>query len=143
MVFGSVGSRRARLRTLVGLIGISFAIPIYGLIFLLPLGVAMSLTGFFVSHYLNAAVTDSAQRATVLSFRGLAFNLAYGTVGLLFAALTRRLQQHGPPDVVFAEALRWLPWYFVISTVLVVFVEARLLSRARPQKSNPSVRPDV
>lgn len=27
-----------------------------------------------VSHYLNA-ITDSAQRATVLSFKGLAFNL--------------------------------------------------------------------
>jgi hypothetical protein len=115
---------------LIGLIGISWVVPIYGLFFLLPLGVAMSFTGFFVSHYLNAAVTDSAQRATVLSFRGLAFNLAYGGVGLLFAALTRALQHHGPPDAVFAEALGWLPWYFVVSAALVAVVEFRLLKRA-------------
>jgi MFS family permease len=112
---------------LTGLIGVSFVVPIYGLLFLLPLGVSISLTGFFVSHYLNAAVADSAQRATVLSFRGLAFNLAYGAVGLLFAALTRALQHHGSPDAVFAHALGWLPWYFVASVVLVVVAEARLL----------------
>ncbi len=116
---------------LVGLIGVSFVLPIYGLVFLLPLGVSMSLTGFFVSHYLNAAVTDSAQRATVLSFRGLAFNLAYGAVGLLFATLTRALQHHGPPDAVFAEALGWLPWYFAVAAILVAWVGARLLRRAR------------
>lgn len=115
---------------LAGLIGISFAIPYYGLVFLLPLGVAMSLTTFFVSHYLNVAVTDSAQRATVLSFRGLAFNLAYGAVGLLFAGLTRSLKDQGSPDVVFAKALAWLPWYFVVTVIFVVFAEMRLLSKA-------------
>ena len=114
---------------LLGLIGVACVIPIYGLLFLLPLGVAMSLTTFFVSHYLNAAVTDSARRATVLSFRGLAFNLAYGGVGLLFSGLTRALQSHGSPDVVFAEALRWLPWYFAVSAVLVFVTEMRLLRK--------------
>jgi hypothetical protein len=114
---------------IVGLIGVAFVLPIYGLVFLLPLGVSISLTGYFVSHYLNAAVTDSAQRATVLSFRGLAFNLAYGTVGLLFAALTRALQHHGNPDAVFAEALGWLPWYFVVSATIIAMAGARLLKR--------------
>jgi hypothetical protein len=112
---------------LVGLIGAARVWPIYGLVFLLPLGVAMSLTGFFVSHYLNAAVTDSARRATVLSFRGLAYNLAYGGVGLLFAALTRALGRHSPPDVVFAEALGWLPWYFAATVALLALAGARLL----------------
>lgn len=115
---------------LAGLIGVSFVVPVYGLIFLLPLGVSISLTGYFVSHYLNAAVTDSAQRATVLSFRGLAFNLAYGTVGLLFAGLTRALQHHGNPDVVFAEALGWLPWYFVVTAAVTATAGRRLLTRA-------------
>ena len=115
---------------LAGLTGVSFVVPIYGLLFLLPLGVAISLTGFFVSHYLNAAVTDSGQRATVLSFRGLAFNLAYGAVGLLFAQLSFALRNAGPPQVVFAKALGWLPWYFVASTALVVLVESWLLKRA-------------
>lgn len=42
--------------------------------------------GYRVSHYLNA-ITDSARRATVLSFKGLVFNLGYGALGLLFAGL--------------------------------------------------------
>jgi hypothetical protein len=112
--------------TLVGLSGAAFVWPVYGLLWLVPLGVAMSLTQFYISHYLNQVVTDSRQRATVLSFRGLAFNLAYGGVGLLFAGLTRALGQDNPPDDVFVKALGWLPWYFVI-TVAVLTVSWRRL----------------
>ena len=50
---------------------------------MLLLFVAMFLLGFFVSHYLNQ-VTSSEQRATVLSFKGLSFNLAYAGIGLLY-----------------------------------------------------------
>lgn len=114
----------------VGFIGIAQVWPIYGLLCLVPLGTAMSLTQFFVSHYLNEAVTDSRQRATVLSFRGLAFNLAYGGVGLLFAALTRALHGSGTPDAIFAKALGWLPWYFVATVVALVIAGRRLAKRA-------------
>jgi MFS family permease len=110
----------------VALLGIAGVWPIYGLLYLLPLGIAMSLTQFFVSHYLNEVVTDSRQRATVLSFRGLAFNLAYGLVGLLFAALSRALSGQGTTGAVFAQALAWLPWYFV-ATVLLLALAARRL----------------
>ena len=79
--------------TVAGLAGTSFVWPIWGLLWLVPLGMAMSLTQFYVSHYLNAAVTDARQRATVLSFRGLAFNLAYGGAGLLFAGLDAFVRQ--------------------------------------------------
>ncbi|HEU4678630.1 MAG TPA: MFS transporter [Terrimicrobiaceae bacterium] len=114
------------LLTLVGLLGTALVWPLYGLLWLVPLGMAMSLTQFYISHYLNQVVTDSRQRATVLSFRGLAFNLAYGGVGLLFAALTRLLAQDNPPDDVFVKALGWLPWYFVF-TVAVLAVSWRRL----------------
>jgi MFS family permease len=112
--------------TLVGLSGAAFVWPVYGLLWLVPLGVAMSLTQFYISHYLNQVVTDSRQRATVLSFRGLAFNLAYGGVGLLFAGLTRALGQDNPPDDVFVKALGWLPWYFVITVVVLAISWRRL-----------------
>ena len=36
----------------------------------------------FPSHYLNA-ITDSEIRATVLSFKGIVFNLGYGMAGVL------------------------------------------------------------
>ena len=111
---------------LIALMGIAQVWPIYGLLWLMPLGTAMSLTQFFVSHYLNEAVTDSRQRATVLSFRGLAFNLAYGGVGLLFAALSRALHGAGTPDAVFAKALGWLPWYFAATVVVLAIAGRRL-----------------
>lgn len=34
-------------------------------------------------------MVESSHRATVLSFKGVAMNIAYGSVGLLFAALMR------------------------------------------------------
>ena len=115
--------------TIAGLAGVSLIWPIYGLIWMVPLGVAMSLIQFFVSHYLNKVVTDSRQRATVLSFRGLAFNLAYGVVGLLFAGLTHLLGKRSPPDVVFVKALGWLPWYFAGSLALLAVAWSRLQPR--------------
>ena len=115
--------------TLLGLAGAALVWPIYGLLWLLPLGVAISLAQFFVSHYLNEAVTDSRQRATVLSFRGLAFNLAYGGVGVLFAGLTHLLGKHSPPDAAFAEALGWLPWYFAATVALLAVAWTRLQAR--------------
>ncbi|MGA7212627.1 MAG: hypothetical protein WBX20_00295, partial [Terrimicrobiaceae bacterium] len=115
--------------TIAGLAGVAFVWPVYGLIWLVPLGVAMSLTQFFVSHYLNKIVTDSRQRATVLSFRGLAFNLAYGGVGLLFAGLTHLLGEHSPPDAVFVRSLGWLPWYFAGTFAALAVVWSRLRPR--------------
>jgi MFS family permease len=115
--------------TIAGLAGVSLIWPIYGLIWLVPLGAAMSLTQFFVSHYLNKVVTDSRQRATVLSFRGLAFNLAYGGVGLLFAGLTHLLGKYSTPDVVFVKALGWLPWYFAGTVALLAVAWSRLQPR--------------
>lgn len=112
--------------TLAGLVGAAFVWPIYGLLWLVPLGVAMSLTQFYVSHYLNKIVTDSRQRATVLSFRGLAFNLAYGGVGLFFAGLTHVLGKSNTSDALFVKALGWLPWYFMATVALLVLAWRRL-----------------
>ena len=98
----------------------------------------MTLTQFFISHYLNAAVTDSALRATVLSFRGLAYNLAYGGIGLLFAALTRGLAGRGNADAVFAAALAWLPWYFIATTAILALAWVRIGSRTALSPAPPS-----
>ena len=115
--------------TMTGLIGIAFAWPRWGVLLVAPFGIAMSMLGFFVSHYLNEAVTDSSLRATVLSFRGLAFNLAYGTVGLLFAALSRALRGAGTQEAIFAQTLRWLPWYFAGTLLALALAAARLARR--------------
>ena len=69
-------------------------------------------------HYLNSAV-DNRHRATVISFKGLAFNLGYGFVSLLFALALRASDDPGNPEAGLAGALAVLPIWFV-GTVLVL-----------------------
>ena len=103
--------------TLVGLAGVALRWPVWGVAFVVPLGMAMSAVAYLVSYYLNAAVA-SHQRATVLSFKGLAFNLGYGMISLAFAAALRSLRT-GNPEETFGRTLPWLPVWLVLTLVLV------------------------
>lgn len=102
---------------LLGLLGVAFRLRYYGVLFALPLGVAMSLLGFMASHYLNA-LAPSRMRATILSFRGLATNVAFGVVSLLFAGLLEMLRRDDAS--AFGEALAWLPGYFALTFLAVL-----------------------
>ena len=116
---------------LLGLAGAALVLPFgLGLLPVVLLHAVMLLTGFLVSHYLNA-ITDSTQRATVLSFKGLVFNLGYGALGLLYAGLLVLLrEQAGSPAsemAVFQASLPWLLGYGIIACLLfVAFVATRL-----------------
>lgn len=113
--------------TVAGLSGLTFVIPYLGLLFPLILGTAMSVMNFLTSYYLNQAA-DPARRATILSFRGLSTNLAYGSMGLLFAGLLRALKTTQPAaseDALFIAALAWLPWIFV-AIAIGVFLRLRV-----------------
>jgi MFS family permease len=96
-----------------------------GIALILPLMLAMRFLQFFLSHHLNAAA-DSAHRATVLSFRGLTTNLAYGLLTLLFgwhtAWLQGRLALPAEDPGVFAASLQLLPWWFAGSLALALLV---------------------
>jgi hypothetical protein len=120
--------------TLIGLIGLTFFWPIIGLIPLILLSGVMYLQNFFQSHYLNR-MTRSHQRATVLSFKGLSFNLAYGMIGVLYSILLAYLRSTvgtARPDVtgaqlenlVFIKSIAWFPGYFLL-TMLAVVIFAR------------------
>jgi MFS family permease len=123
--------------TLAGLFGVSAFIPWLGLLPMVVLMVALYLLNFFLSHYLNR-ITESHQRATVLSFKGLSLNLAYGISGMLYAGLLAFLR----PDMekahpqwsagileneIFKAAMGWFPWYFLgLLVLLLVFSWTRL-----------------
>ena len=120
--------------TFIGLIGMTFFWPIIGLLPMIVLTAVMYLQNFFQSDYLNR-ITSSHQRATVLSFKGLSFNLAYGVIGVLYSLLLARLRfQVGTaqPDLVgaqlenlvFIKSIAWFPGYFLV-TMLAVLVFAR------------------
>jgi MFS family permease len=94
----------------IGLSGLFSAVPIWGAWVILPFGFAMSGLQFFTAHYINLWM-ESAVRATVLSFRGVALNLGYAVAGTLFAALTAHYRGTMPAadeSEIFAHALHWL-----------------------------------
>jgi len=84
----------------------------------------MAALQFFTSNYLNLW-TESAIRATVLSFRGVAFNLGYAMTGVLFAQLTGHLRAAHPgadENTIFALALPWLPSAFLLCGIILWLV---------------------
>ena len=128
--------------SIIGLIGITFFLPIIGLLPVALLSVAMYMGRFFQSHYLNR-ITASHQRATVLSFKGLSFNLAYGLIGVLYsillvflrpqlAASHPDLSRAGIENLVFIKSIGWFPWYFLLTL-------AAMLAVARWQLQNTDV----
>jgi MFS family permease len=118
--------------TLAGLWGMTYLWPIYGILPVVLLMAVMYFNNFFMSHYLNR-MSSSDQRATILSFKGLSFNLAYGLIGicysLLLAVLRGRLRPASPgldaaavENAVFEASIGYFPWYFLITmTALIVF----------------------
>jgi MFS family permease len=99
----------------------------WGVLLLAPILLSMRFLQFFLSHYLNE-VTPSSHRATVLSFKGMTGNLAYGGVTLLFgwqtAWLAKRMGVGSEDPQVFAAALTWWPWWFAATMLAYVGLRA-------------------
>jgi len=117
---------------LISLWGLTRFIPYFGVIPMVLVFVTMMMTSFFTSTYLNR-ITSSDQRATVLSFKGLAFNAAYGIIGILYAGLIMKLRggvlQMHPlwghllvEDEAFRQSMIWFPWYLMALLVVVSLV---------------------
>ena len=87
---------------LCGLAGMTFFWPYLGLVPALVAFSALSMVGFFVSYFINQN-TESSRRATVLSFKGLAFNVSYGLIGMVYAWILA-LQKKGV-DMASAQAV--------------------------------------
>ncbi|MGC6455617.1 MAG: MFS transporter [Coraliomargaritaceae bacterium] len=109
---------------LVGLVGLGFVIPYWGILPAVCLFAALHFMNFFVSRYLNAEA-DSDQRATVLSFKGLSTNVTYGAISLLYSVLVAGIREGTPEDTmvastrgletpVFVTSLQWLPVIFIV-----------------------------
>ena len=125
---------------------VALFLPYFGLLPMMAVFIGLMLTGFFTSHYLNA-VTDSRQRATVLSFKGLAFNAAYGFIGLVFAAFVRHTHArlaaaHADwpdstvADAAFQSVIGYFPWYLAISLMAVAgLCVPRLFRQQRAAKA--------
>lgn len=126
---------------MTGLVGISFAWPLWGILPAMILFSGIYLVGFFTSLYLNRE-TESHRRATVLSFKGLAFNLGYGALGLLYSGLLAHLQRGQAATLVdqknqiFADSLLWFPAGFTLGLIAVLII-GRLKSRTGKAGATP------
>ena len=116
--------------SLLALWGLTLFVPRFGLLPMVLVFVCMMLTSFFCSHYLNR-ITASDQRATVLSFKGLAFNAAYGIIGILYAGLITDLRQKtegahsgwttlAVENEAFRQSITFFPWYLAVVLLLVL-----------------------
>ena len=89
--------------------------------------VGMSHLGFLMSRYLNG-LADSSQRATVLSVKGLLFNIGYGTASLVFAGTVsfQKREIGKTDDEALTWTLEWQPWAF-LAAFLVFLIIAKIL----------------
>jgi MFS family permease len=103
--------------SLVGLAALVPAWPIFGLLPALLLMATIGYLGFTVSRALHSEA-DSARRATVLSVKGLAFNLGYGLFSLGFSRLLASFPDH-PAGTALRGALLWQVPVFALATMLL------------------------
>jgi len=92
----------------------------------------MYFTGFFVSFHINQ-VTSSDQRATVLSFKGLSYNISYGVLGILYALLLKikkqGIQSEHVENTVFMDTFSWFPITFFIWFLILLIIYFLWLNR--------------
>ncbi|MDL2269815.1 MFS transporter [Desulfosarcina sp. OttesenSCG-928-A07] len=121
---------------LSGLCGMAFFWPYIGLVPALIAFSAMTMTGFYVSYFVNQK-TSSFQRATVLSFKGLACNISYGMLGIFYAGLLEvkksQVKVHGIDtqsieNMVFTETFFWFP-VALAAGLIVVWAGVRIFRK--------------
>ena len=81
-----------------------------GVLLVIILSLCMYFLGYFMSYYLNLEA-KSEIRATLLSFKGLSFNLAYAFAGIIYAQVAKASSDN------FAETL---PFFYKYLTILLI-----------------------
>ncbi len=132
--------------TMAGLTFMNFFWPWAGLLPAIVTFSAMYFNGFFVSFYVNRE-TASEQRATVLSFKGLSYNLSYGVLGVGYALLLKtkkqalesglsperlKLDPATLENLVFKESFAWFPGTFLVGFVLLYLVYLLFIKKKIP-----------
>ena len=110
---------------LIGLIGISPAESFWCLLPAMLLMMTLGYLGFTISRALHREA-DSAKRATVLSVKGLAFNLGYGSFSLAFSLLLASFPAQ-PEGNQLSHALIWqVPFFAIVTFTLLLWGRRKL-----------------
>lgn len=105
--------------------------PLWGIIPASLLMLSMGFLGFTLSKAIHQAASNT-NRATVLSVKGLVFNLGYGLMSLGFSAL---LAASGSEGDNLVQALAW-QWPLIAGLVLLLILWGGWLLRHRPSSKN-------
>ncbi|WP_418113217.1 MFS transporter [Vibrio scophthalmi] len=104
---------------------ISLGWSIYGVIPALILIFIIMTMNIFISYHLNKK-TESHNRATVLSFKGLMFNLGYGSIGILYAYYYKLISENYTEQQIerHLDFLASLSSFFYYFTLLFIAISA-------------------
>ncbi len=111
------------------LVSLALLAPAWPWVGLIPAALTLCLLGFVgftVSRFLHS-VADSSQRATLLSVKGLAFNLGYGLWSLAFSLLLAGLRDGADDSAAFQSALWWQVG--IIAAIVIPFFTWAIASR--------------
>lgn len=135
------------LTALVGLSGMALFPPWLGVIPALTAFSALYMVGFYASYYINQH-TASERRATVLSFKGLAYNLSYGLIGLVYAGVLE-VQKAGLEvtatdsqmleNQIFKETFIGFPFSLAMGLVLLLALALVFKRRSRNRRGSLSL----
>ncbi len=106
---------------LVCLLALIPAIPFM----VLPIIILFTAFGFmeFLSSSTLNRLADSSQRATVLSVKGLAWNLGYGALAMVYAGVLGCFEsEEGNPGGALLRGLPWQALYFALTTGLFLVI---------------------
>ncbi len=103
----------AALLTVIGLTAAAQAWPLFGVLPAVLLMSTLGFLGFTISRALHREAASS-QRATVLSVKGLIFNLGYGLFSLGFSQLLAHFPS-APAGLALRQALAWQAPAFAVA----------------------------
>ena len=110
----------------IAAVGLALLVPGWPWVGLLPAMMLMMLLGFVsftVGRYLHS-VADSGQRATLLSVKGLIFNLGYGAWSLVFSLILAGTSGQGGGGL--QGAMMWQAGLFALALTTFVVVTRRV-----------------
>lgn len=114
--------------TLVGLILLVPAWSIYGLIPAIFVFSMMFFLGFTVSRVLHEE-SESSRRATVLSVKGLIFNLGYGLFSLAFSMLLAYFPDSPDGNALRSSLLWQVPFFALVTLMLLTWASFKFKNR--------------
>lgn len=115
----------------IAMIGLALLVPAWPVLGLLPamgLMTTLGYLGFTVSRSLHS-LADSSHRATVLSVKGMAFNLGFGLFSLGFSRLLASFPVSSG-DAALHSALQWQVPAYALGVVILFAWALRLKKRA-------------